>query len=141
MSERTILIRLFDQIIGGLDIPEPAKMLRISGKAASNRIENLPYSLITNLEHAVLWQDIWLDQLAGKPKMPSMQVWKGDWQVPSERSWQSVRESFLSGLEAARNIAKTEELTPERVDLLLRIAIHASYHLGQMNLLKRSNRA
>ncbi len=58
-----------------------------------------------------------------------------------------MRRRFVEGLQEARRYCQTDppalrcDSEEKAVDLLLRIAIHASYHMGQLNLLKRALRA
>lgn len=136
--ERDTLILLFDQILNGADIPTPQRLLRVRGTTAAVKQRNLPYSLLTNLAHTVVWQNIWLNKLSGGPTPPTMEVWKNDWRVPDPTAWEDLRKDFLDGLHRARAIAAEGELNAKSLDVLLRIAIHASYHMGQMNLLKRA---
>lgn len=131
-----VLKVLFDQIIEGKDIPVAASMLRQGARRVADTPEGLPYSLIENLWHAVYWQDLWLRELQGE-KVPSlMAIWEGDWRTPQEVEFADLREQFLQGLFLARGMCKGE-LDEKQVELLLRIAVHGTYHIGQMNLVKR----
>ena len=135
--ECNVLVQMFDQILTGEDIPTPERMLRIKGARAALKSGGHPYSLLTNLAHAVMWQNLWLDKLNRKPKRPSMEIWKVDWRVAETGEWEGLRRDFVEGLKQARALANKPSLTSLEVETLLKIAIHASYHLGQMNLLKR----
>lgn len=145
--DRRALVEVFTHIIEGYDIPTPAGMLRIKAEAASVKPDHVPYSLATNLAHALLWQDIWLTKLAGKPLPPQMEVWRNDFRVPAEDEFPGLKKRFLSGLTEAMRIAGSDPFDhqlpsdEEAVETLVRIAVHGAYHVGQMNLIKRTVRA
>jgi|CXWL01.1.fsa_nt_gi uncharacterized damage-inducible protein DinB len=141
--DREILVQVFDHILEGWDIATPAGMLRVKAENAAVKHPDLPYSLLTNLAHTVVWQDIWIQKLQGGRKVPGMQEWINTFRVPDINEWQGLRARFLDGLKQAREIAASEPFAHEAgsdeiaVETLIRIAVHASYHCGQMNLLKR----
>lgn len=145
--DRKVLVEFFKQVEEGWDIPAPEKMLKVAQGPANKRLDGMPYSLAENLWHAVYWQDLWLDQLEGKQIPSLMEVWNGDWQSPEPKEWGSLRSRFVAGLKQARDIAASEPFEhrmssdEKAIGILVRIATHASYHCGQMNLLKRSSRA
>ena len=124
----------------GWDIPAPGGMLKITEADAFVEVVPIPYAFATNLQHAVLWQRFWLRKIAGGRKKSGMQEWKNDFRVPEPREFKDLRREFLEGLAEARGIAASEPSDPEVVESLVRIAVHAAYHLGQMNLIKRSVR-
>lgn len=140
------LNRTFQQIQEGWDIPTPQGLLRVKEDQASILIEGMPYSMLKNLAHAVFWQDLWLMAMRGEPRPPSMEVWKNDFRDPDPSEWKSLRSRFVEGLQEARDWCgprfseHKRESDQKAVDTLLAIAIHASYHMGQMNLLKRAIR-
>lgn len=142
----TVLAQVFDHILGGYDIPKPGGMLKIAEDDAFAELEPIPYSLATNLQHAVLWQRFWLGKLAGGRRKSGMEEWRNDFRVPSREEFRALRAEFLAGLERAREIAAGDPLVhslpddEEAIDTLIRIAVHGAYHLGQMNLIKRSVR-
>lgn len=134
------------QILDGVDIPVPEKMLRVSSSSASMRGPGMPYSILENLAHTVYWQDIWLARLSGKKKSVGMKEWTEDWQSPSPGEWDGFRARFLAGLGEALEIAESEPFRhamssdDEAERTLIQIAVHAAYHCGQINLLKRSQK-
>ena len=138
------LDRLFQQIQEGWDIPTPQGLLRVKREDAAKTGSSLPYSMVKNLAHAVYWQDLWLRSLAGEPRPSSMEVWKNDWRDPDSSEWESLRKRFIDGLQKARDNCGEEfknhkkETDEKAVDTLLAIAIHATYHMGQLNVLKRT---
>lgn len=145
--DRAALVKVFDHIIEGADIPTPRGMLRINIDDANDTLPGLPYSVATNLAHAVLWQEFWLKKLAGGPRYSSNNEWKQDFRIPDADEWPDLRQRFVEGLERARAIAASEPFDhqaandDEAVETLVRIAVHGAYHCGQMNLLKRAHRA
>jgi uncharacterized damage-inducible protein DinB len=134
--ESVALKMMFDQILDGRDIPVVGSMLRMTAKRAGECKEGLPYTLTDNLWHVVYWQELWLQELRGEKTPPMMQVWSGDWKGAEEYQFGELREKLLEGLEEARLMCKGE-LAVERGELLMRIGIHAAYHIGQLNLIKR----
>ncbi len=140
---REILVQVFDQILEGWDIPTPAGMLRVKVENAAIKHPDAPYSLLTNLAHAVLWQDFWIQKLSGGRKNSNMIEWKNDFRIPESREWKGLRTRFLEGLKQAREMAASEPFShqsnsdQEAIQTLVQIAVHGAYHCGQMNLLKR----
>lgn len=142
--DRSTLVNLFTQIIEGWDIPTPSALVKMKQSDAAVQLPNIPYSLLTNLAHTVTWQRIWLGQLRGEPRESLLEVWKQDWSVPDEKQWDPLRKEFLAGLTEAKDIAESKPFRhkaksdEKAVETLLKIAIHAAYHMGQMNVVKRS---
>jgi uncharacterized damage-inducible protein DinB len=140
----THLAAVFDQILDGWDIPKPEATLKVSEDDAYTDFEPIPYTLATNLHHAVLWQRFWLNKLAGGRRKSGMQEWKNDWRVPDRTEFRALRAEFLEGLAQARQIAASDPLEhslptdDEAIETLIQIAVHGAYHLGQINLIKRS---
>lgn len=144
--DRSALVLIFDHILEGHDIPTPEGMLKVKAEAAATQIEPAPYSLLTNLAHATLWQRFWLQKLAGGKRSSTMKEWKDDFRVPDAEEWEGLRREFLEGLKEARRIAASDPFDHqikddgEAIDTLVKIAVHGAYHCGQMNLLKRMAR-
>jgi len=134
---------LFDQLCNGADFDSPEKLLRtVSAEKAAQIPTGSPYSIATNVAHAEIWQRIWLTSLANTPRPNPFP----DFPIIEPNDWPNVRQSFLAGLEQARQIATTEPLAhkmksdDQAIAALSRIALHAAYHLGQVKLLKRQLR-
>ncbi len=142
--DRSALAEVFKQIIEGYDIPTPAGMLRVKREDVAILVEPLPYSLLTNLAHANLWQRLWLASLKGGSRKAGMEEWKNDFRIPDPSEWNALRKEFLEGLLEAQRIAASEpfdhklQSDQEAVEKLVKIAVHGAYHCGQMNLLKRA---
>jgi len=140
------LATVFDQILGGFDIPDPESCLKVSGSAANARIEPIPYTIAENLAHALMWQSFWLAALQGGRSKSSMTEWKQDWRKPEPSEWHDLRARFIEGLREARRLAASDPLDhkmasdQEAIGILTRIAVHGAYHLGQINLIKRAGR-
>ncbi len=135
------IVELFDHILGGRDIPKPSGLSRMKREVAVSRHPGAPYSPLTNLAHAVLWQEAWLRSLSGI-KTSGPELWNNDFRVPEPGEYEALRARFVDGLKEARAFATGE--TPHRcpsddkaVTTLIKIAVHASYHMGQINLLRR----
>ena len=132
------------QIIEGDDF-EPGKVLlkNVKAEAAVRVVKGLPYSLATNVAHADIWNRLWLTRLEGEKKFNPFP----DFPVVSEKEWPEVRASFLQNLNRAYEIACAEpfehhcKTDAAAVKVLLKIAVHTSYHLGQIKLLKRALRS
>lgn len=138
--------RLLQQIQEGWDIPTPQGLLRVKEDQAAILVEKTPYSMVKNLAHAVYWQDLWLGSLKGEPRPPEIEVWKNDFRDPDPSEWKALRARFLEGLQEARDWCgeafgqHKKRTDQDAIDTLLAIAIHASYHMGQLNLLKRASK-
>lgn len=127
----------FTHLIEGYDIPIPGSMVKMRGERAARKLDSLPYSFLTNLHHTVVWQEQWLRGLRGEPRRSGPEIFALNWRVPEVKEWEELRKQFVDGLLEARALAETRT-DPKDVDLLCRILVHASYHVGQMFLLKRA---
>lgn len=129
------------QVVEGSDFQPASEMLKtVKGADAVRVLPFLPYSLATNVAHADIWNRVWLTRLEGAAKVNPFP----DFPVVAESEWEGIRGSFLANLDRAYALASTEpfvhgcrtDATAER--LLLTIATHTAYHVGQMRLLKRA---
>lgn len=139
MDAKTVA-NLFDQIASGEDIPKVDNLLkRMSAETAAQTLPGWPYSILTNLAHADFWQRIWLNRIEGRPRPK----FKDDWRVPAPSEFEELRASFLEGLERSRAIAKNwpvehkMESDDKALHLLVSLAVHDAYHIGQMKLMAR----
>ncbi len=134
---------VFRQIQRGDDIPAPASLFKgISQANASKCLPNFPYSIIENLWHVVFWQTIWLDRLQGRRAKSFMD----DWQTPPPEQFKPLVAQFLKNESVAlkilsgtkfKHMMKSDEIA---IKTLIAMAVHDSYHLGQINVIKRSLR-
>lgn len=132
------------QVIEGTDFASAKSALSgLSAESAATIPPGMSYSIATYVKHAILWHQIWLGRLKGE-KRPSI---LDDWKAASVEEWSDLRTEFLEGLSEASRIASRKpfvhsmktDAAAERV--LLKIAIHDAYHVGQVVLLKRALRA
>lgn len=131
---RDDLREVFEQLAEGRDFPSPSGLLGgVSAARAERRREGMPYSLADNLAHAARWQEEWLAKFDGE-KRP---VGGDDWRPAEPGEYAGLRARFVEGIDRAAKLAERDDLTPGDRVRLVRIALHAAYHLGQMNLLKR----
>ncbi|MCH7903057.1 MAG: DinB family protein [Armatimonadetes bacterium] len=129
------------QIIEGVDITAPKSLLRnITKEKAALRMPAFPYSILENLWHADVWQIIWVDKLEGRRQEG---IWEKNWRTPHPDEWPDVRASFLANIEKAHAIASAKPFRHKMkskdaaVKTLVQLAIHDSYHIGQITLIKR----
>jgi uncharacterized damage-inducible protein DinB len=132
------------QVWEGEDFPSAKSILRnVTSETAAVLPPGFKYSLLTLVEHADLWQRIWLSKLLNEPRPD----FRDDWRVPDPEEWPLIRRNFLERFEQALRFAAE---TPRAKDskreatinkLLTQIAVHNAYHIGQFVLLKRAARA
>ncbi len=131
------------QVRDGRDFQVPAKVLaRISAADACRSLPEFGHSLATYVLHTDFWQVVWLNRLGGL-RAPSMLA---DWREATPDQWPAIRESFLSNLDAAIAIADGQPFHHKMkgddaaVKVLLELALHDAYHVGQFVLMKRALR-
>ena len=125
------------QVVEGADFEPPEKLLHnLKPEAATRILPGAPYSIATNVAHADHWNRIWLARLTRRKAPPTFP----DFPVIAESDWESVRASFLENLAIAYELS-ANELDEQGRKNLLKIAVHTSYHLGQVKLLKRLSRS
>ena len=141
--DHATLAELYRQILSGSDIPAPSRLLGgISGKKAAERLPGFPYSILENLWHAVFWQTIWLDRLEGKATMKFTE----DWQSPAASDYPKLKARFIANVEKAHKLLSAKKLKHKMksddvaMKQLIAMAIHDSYHIGQINVMKRVSR-
>jgi uncharacterized damage-inducible protein DinB len=125
------------QLVEGEDFSTPREMLgSIEPGMATTVPPGCPYSIATNVMHALLWQDLWVARLRGEPgTRPEMDH---DFPDVTEAEWPEVRARFVDGLDQALALAESESFDEETSGrILFQIVNHGAYHLGQVQLLKR----
>lgn len=123
---------LYRQLQEGWDFDDAAELLDpISGEEASRPVPGAPYTILQNLAHAEVWQSYWLRASEGEVPRPEQ-----EWPAPAPGEWETVRRSFLEGLARAASLAAGDP-GPSATTRLIQIALHTSYHLGQIQLLRR----
>jgi hypothetical protein len=131
------------QVQTGKDFDGFADVLsELTPEQATTAPGGAPYSIATLVFHSWFWLDRWLKQLSNIHCEPFGQD-DSDFPVVNPDQWNSVREQFLavfadlqeralepSGFEVITQFGDTAEV------LLLRAALHTSYHVGQIVLLR-----
>jgi hypothetical protein len=127
------------QVLQGEDFHGPKQATaRIRLQSAMSQHSDAPYSIATNAMHAVYWNRIWLAKLRGIKKPAMIE----DWRVPSAAEWPEIRLGLVETVEEAYEIASAHPFEHSMKNdtlackTLLAIAVHTSYHLGQISLLK-----
>jgi uncharacterized damage-inducible protein DinB len=112
----------------------------ISPESACKVPTGSPYSIGTQVAHALVWQDVWLAKIKGDPAIEVTD--EMDFPVVDCADWPELRGRFIAETEMAEALATSEDLTrpignTTVGELLLQIAIHNSYHIGQIALLRQ----
>jgi hypothetical protein len=140
---QAILAELLRQMVEGADFDTASAMLKsVNGQKAVLVPLNCPYSIATNIAHAEQWQRSWLNPMKG---LPPFDVYKHgkDFPIIKPEEWPAVRQRFIDGLDDAYRFATSEPFAHHAKDdasaqrRLMKTALHGSYHLGQVKLLKR----
>lgn len=128
------------QVLEGTDFDPADKVLgNLTPEQATTKLPGWPYSIATNVAHTDHWQCIWLARLEGAKRPKSFP----DFPEVSPEQWLEVRDRFLTNFQRASAIANAEPFVHQlksdevAVKILLEIAVHNAYHIGQMKLLKR----
>lgn len=130
------------QVIEGMDFADAKRLVNIKADLACAKKEGFPYSIATNIWHCDYWNRLWLARLLGE-KRPAKNIWAEDWQQPEATDWPEIKVRFLTNLDAALEIARSDPFRhamksdAEAVKSLNQIAVHTAYHMGQVALLKR----
>lgn len=131
------------QVRDGRDFQVPAKVLaRIPANDACRVLPEFGRSLATYVLHTDFWQVVWLNRLRGL-RAPSMLA---DWREATPDQWPAIRKQFLTNLDAAVALAEAKPFQHKMKDdatavkILLELALHDAYHVGQFVLLKRALR-
>jgi uncharacterized damage-inducible protein DinB len=103
----------------------------LTAEQACARAEGAPYSIATQLGHALFWQERWLAELRGETLNEEYSE-EEDFPQISPEDWPRLRSRYLEGLTEAR-----EGSDNHAQHLISQIAVHGSYHAGQIALLRR----
>ncbi len=113
---------------------------------------DFPHSIFQIVNHLIYWQDLFLSGLVETtmhgPQRAS-DSWPGEKRAGDKEEWQAAVKRFKEGLEKARfEIGSKDPLsgipaaeTTLRIDILNSLALHVSYHVGQIVLIRRVLRA
>lgn len=136
-----VLHRLLAGALAGEDAHvDPRRALKgLDPALAARRPPGAPCSPLQLLAHLCRWQELALRALRGeRVDWPPHQEAAGPEPPPDPGAWERWADRFLDGLEQARMLAAG--IGPEdegRLRLVLIMALHQSYHLGQLVLLRR----
>lgn len=116
----------------------------IDWKLAGTRPKGAPHSLFQLLNHVVYWQNWVVMWLGGKtPPIPkhASGSWPGKVSPATKREWQGAVKAFRTGLKALGRGTRADLLAKHGgkngLEMLLAIASHNSYHLGEATLLRQ----
>ncbi|MBY0200862.1 DinB family protein [Priestia megaterium] len=124
----------------------------INMELASHKQEELPYSIYQLVKHMSYWQDFLLALAKGEnPERPKSvsESWPEHPAPVDEEEWKKTIQHFCNGIDEACQLADTLAIE-EPLDawpsetpggLLRNIASHNSYHLGEIVIMRRLNRA
>lgn len=118
----------------------------LTAEQASRRVPGLAHSPADVLAHLDFWQQWFLQRCAGEA-VPMPQPAALGWPGLHGRSWDVLRDAYLAGLDRvavmADDAARLDEpivpaiefppmSTYARRDIIVHIAVHNAYHLGQV---------
>jgi uncharacterized damage-inducible protein DinB len=114
-------------------------------KTAGAKPQGVPHSLYQVLKHMSYWQDWVVQWLDGKkPALPrhASGSWPGGVAPSSRREWEKAVRQFRRGLAALQRGCRDADLLSgpgkkSRFEMLQTIAVHNSYHAGQVALLRQ----
>jgi hypothetical protein len=114
-------------------------------KLAGARPAGAPHSLFQLLRHLIYWQDWvvkWLDGTTPRVPKHASGSWPGGVSPAGRKEWESAVKDFRKGLDALDRASGGADLLTKRgkksrLEMLLAIASHNSYHLGQAALLRQ----
>jgi uncharacterized damage-inducible protein DinB len=134
---------------GGAHVVPAVALEELTAAQARRRPSKKLATVWDELAHMVFWQELTLEIVrGGQPQTPEHAA--GGWPaIPTGRgatkTWGALRGRFLAGVAELEEVARTRDLEA-RVggdakstlgELLLMIANHNSYHLGQIVSLRR----
>jgi uncharacterized damage-inducible protein DinB len=134
------------QLVDGDDFAAPAKLLAdLTPEQATSAIGGSIVSIASIVWHTLFWVEAWNTAVDGDLNrlkwIPNDETWP---KVASE-DWPALRDKLIRALTLSQQLAATVSLDapskiPGRsaVQNLLQIAVHTSYHLGQIALIRRN---
>ena len=104
-----------------------------------------PHSLYEELWHTDFWQRFIVSAIQNQPMTNpehAAESWPKDNDSLTEKTWQSLTEQFLKGLEKATALAGSARLEEKLGDRTVRdeletLVAHNAYHVGRMVLLRQ----
>ena len=112
---------------------------------AGRQPEGAPHSILQLLNHLIYWQDWVVSWLDGEdPPIPEHAAgsWPGAPRPEDAIAWDQAVQRFVEGLERLISHVREADLFTEgdgktRLEMLQTIALHNSYHLGQVVLMRQ----
>ena len=134
----------FNQFFKGWDYEPPERIIAdIPAEKAVIVPPGCPNSIATQVAHMIFWDQRWLGRIAGEPDPPRLAK-NADFPSVKAEEWEGMRARFIAGLKKARAISKKHEDYGRRhpsgfsvEQLLLQIALHDTYHLGQISIYRQ----
>lgn len=107
-----------------------------------------PHSIFQITNHAIYWQDLFLRGLSCSDMQGPVQAqdgWPGPQAPPDEATWHTTVRQYKQGLLQAKEAAQAQDplqsipatTQTSRFEVLTTLALHNSYHAGQIVLLRR----
>ena len=120
----------------------------IEWEVAGSKPSGSPHSIFQIVNHLAFWQELFLSGLTeSQMSAPATAAdgWPGSEAPSSADDWTTARDRFLKGHDAV--LAAIESADPlsgipaheptKRANVINTIAVHTSYHLGQIVMLRR----
>jgi len=145
--DHEMLKKVLSQALSGKDahIGPACAVEGIGWEHASARADDIPHTIFQLLNHMIYWQDWtirWLD--GGDPPLPehASLSWPGEACPKNQSDWEQAVENFLNGLEELKRRCQERELSSKHgkwspLEIFNIIALHNSYHLGQLVFARR----
>ena len=108
----------------------------------------IPHSIFQIVHHVIYWQDLFLSGLDRKDVVGPKRAkdgWPGADQPKTGTEWEEVVERYKEGLEQAHKAVRSRDPLlsipareeTKRIDIINTLALHTSYHVGQIVLIRR----
>jgi uncharacterized damage-inducible protein DinB len=143
MSMNWPLVAL-NQLIEGEDYETPQQLLGdLTPEQATIKPAGAPYTIATQAAHFLFWHQRWLNRLNDVTNQPITEK-NSDFPNVTSEEWPALRDRMLEALKEAAVVAEGFERAEEAVGdngtrggHITAMAIHGSYHLGQIALLRQ----
>jgi len=146
-SDRKVLDKLVGSALSGKNAHAGTADIfaGLRWKAAGAKPGGSPHSVFQLANHMIYWQEWvvkWLD--GGNPRPPKHAAggWPGGASPASRKEWEQTVRPFRDGCRALNRRSKEKDLLARRgkttrLEMLLIIGSHNSYHAGQVALLRQ----
>lgn len=143
---RELVQEALRQVVEGDDFAPPVKLLAdLTPEQATSLIGGSVLSIASIVWHTLFWVDVWNAAVDGDTDRLNWIPNDDTWPVVTAEEWPELRDKFISALSAAQQLAAT--VNPDAPGQpqgrtasqnFLQIAVHTSYHLGQIALIRRN---